>query len=337
MLPTNGALPAATSRLGAGAPNRVDETLRGDLRRTSAGGLIAAVTRAASTPSSGAQLGERDVLERIAADLGKSASELSRLKKLVGVLTSVAFAYVLGGVVLALRLDVAGFPVRDGLQVIPPQSLLFIGVRELVLSGLVAAILVGLTLALAAVPLVSRRILIVVPALLAIVVPLNAGGLAWPLALLAIGAALLGVWHRYEVDPTYRVGFLPVVAVPLLAVTAVTLGRYMVPPNEFPIATVRFKAAAATPLHPPVIGGFLASTSDYVYVAQRDRGDTSPDEAAIDAFARDSVLSVRLTRRPEEVDPRGSLFAAVTGIDIAVTPWLDLWVNDDQKGLQVFH
>jgi hypothetical protein len=282
-------------------------------------------------------LGERDLVERIAGDLAKSTAELSRLKQIAGVITSVAFAYVLGGVVLALRLDVAGFPVRDALQVIPPQNLLFIGVRELVLSGLVAAILVALTLALVSIPRTPRWIVILVPILLAIIVPLNAGGLAWPLALLAIGGILLAVWQRYENDPSYRVGLVPVVLVPLLAVTAVTLARYMVPPNEFPIATVGFKPVGASPLHPPVDGGFLASTSDYVYVAHRDRGDTSVDEATIDAFARDSVLSVRLRRRPDESDPRGSLFGALTGVDVAATPWLDLWVDNDQKGLQLFH
>jgi len=242
-----------------------------------------------------------------------------------------------GGVVLALRLDVAGFPVRDGLQVIPPQNLLFIGVRELVLSGLVAAILVGLTLALGALPVVGRWVVFLVPVLLFIIVPLNAGGLAWPLALLVIGVTLWGIRRSYEADSSYHVGLMPVVLAPLLAVTAVTLGRYMVPPNEFPIATVSFKAAGGNPLHPPVVGGFLASTSDYVYVAQRDRGDTSKDEGAIDAFARDSVLSVRLTPRPGEAHPRGSLFGDVTGLDVAATPWLDLWVEGDQKGLQLFH
>ena len=276
-------------------------------------------------------------MERIADDLGKSTAELSRLKKIAGVITSLAFAYILGGVVLALRLDVAGFPVRDALQVIPPQNLLFIGVRELVLSGLVAAILVALTLALVSIPRMPRWILILVPILLAIIVPLNSGGLAWPLALLAIGGTLWAVWDRYETDPSYRVGLAPVVLVPLFAVTGVTLGRYMVPPNEFPVATVSFKPLAASPLHPPVVGGFLASTSDYVYVAHRDRGNTSADEATIDAFARDSVLSVRLRPRPDEVDPRGSLFGALTGVDVAATPWLDLWVDDDQKGLQLFH
>jgi hypothetical protein len=295
------------------------------------------VAPAASASFPETRLGERELLERIAGDLGKSAAELSRIKKIAGVLTSVAFAYVLGGVVLALRLDVAGFPVRDALQVIPPQNLLFTGVRELVLSGLVAAILVALTLALVSIPRIPRWILILLPLLLAIIVPLNAGGLAWPLALLAIGATLLAIWHGYETDPSHRVGLVPVVLLPLLAVTAVTLGRYMVPPNEFPIATLSFNPVDGIPLHPPVVGGFLASTSDYVYVAHRDRGDTSADEATIDAFARDSVLLVRLRAAPDEVDPRGSLFGALTGIDIAATPWLDLWVDDDQKGLQLFH
>ena len=288
----------------------------------------------ASTPSAGRRLGDLELLKRIAGDLGQSASKASTLKKIAGVITSVAFAYVLGGVVLALRLDVAGFPVRDALQVIPPQNLLFIGVRELVLSGVVAAILVGVTLSLAA---VSRWMLLVVPVLLFVFVPLNAGGLAWPLALLAIGVTLWWVRNRYETDWRYQAGLAAVVLVPLLAVTAVTLGRYMVPPNEFPIATVRFKPDGAKPLHSPVVGGFLASTSDYVYVAQRDLGDTRVDEGAIDALAQDSVLSVRLTPRPGEADPRGSLFGAVTGVDVAATPWLDLWIDNEQKGLQVFH
>lgn len=292
------------------------------------------MARRASTPPAGGRLGDVELLKRIAGDFGQSASKASTLKKIAGVITSVAFAYVLGGIVLSLRLDVAGFPVRDALQVIPPQNLLFIGVRELVLSGVVAAILVGVTLALAA---VSRWMLLVVPVLLLIFVPLNAGGLAWPLALLAIGVTLWWVRNRYEADGSYQAGLGPVVLVPLVAVTAVTLGRYMVPPNEFPIATVRFKPEGAKPLHPPVVGGFLASTADYVYVAQRNRSDTAANEGAIDALARDSVFSVRLTPRRGETHPRGSLFGAVTGVDVAATPWLDLWIDDEQKGLQVFH
>jgi hypothetical protein len=74
------------------------------------------------------------------------------------------------------------------------------------------------------------------------------------------------------------------------------------------------------------IAGVITSVAfAYVYVAHRDHGDTSVDEGAIDALARDSVLSVHLTPR------------SVTGVDVAATPWLDLWVDNDQKGLQVFH
>jgi hypothetical protein len=39
-------------------------------------------------------------------------ANVRRLKALAGVLTSVAFAYVLGGVVIALQLDLAGYLVQ---------------------------------------------------------------------------------------------------------------------------------------------------------------------------------------------------------------------------------
>ena len=125
-----------------------------------------------SSPSNGWQ-----TVRRVAGDLGTDAASLTRLKAIAGVVTSVAFAYVLGGVVIALQLDLAGYLVQDGMQVIPPQRLLFTGIRELVLSGLVGAILVGLMVAIGAARAPTLVTVLALPFVIALFVPLNAGGL----------------------------------------------------------------------------------------------------------------------------------------------------------------
>jgi hypothetical protein len=279
-----------------------------------------------AAPSNGWQ-----TVTRLAGDFGTDAASVTRLKAVVGVVTSVAFAYVLGGVVIALQLDLAGYLVQDGMQVIPPQRLLFTGVRELVLSALVGAILVGLMVAIGAARRPTYITMLALPLVLALFVPLNAGGLSWPIALAGVGLLLVAVHRRYEQNG--RVPLLPVLLGVLVAVTAVTLTRYMVPPQRFARATVEFKPAAGQPAQRAPEGGFLASNSDFVYVGYRA---TTTDEGSIDAFGRETVAAVRLRPPPEERDPQPSLFAVVTGIDVAVTPLLDIWVDDEYKGLRLF-
>jgi hypothetical protein len=45
---------------------------------------------------------------------------------------------------------------------------------------------------------------------------------------------------------------------------------------------------------------------------------------------------VRLRPPPEKRDPQPSLFGVLTGIDVAVTPLLDVWVDDRYQGLRLF-
>jgi hypothetical protein len=279
-----------------------------------------------ASPSNGWQ-----TVRRVARDMGSDAASVSRLKAIAGVVTSVAFAYVLGGVVIALQLDLAGYLVQDGMQVIPPQRLLFTGIRELVLSTLVGAILVGLMVAIGAARAPTLVTVLTLPIVLALFVPLNAGGLSWPIALAAVGVLLVAVHRRYENGG--RVPLLAVLLGVLVAVTAVTLTRYMVPPQRFARAAVEFKPTAGQPAQHAPEGGFLASNSDFVYVGYRT---TKTDAGSIEAFARETVAAVRLRPPPEERDPQPSLFAVVTGIDVAVTPLLDLWVDDRYKGLRLF-
>ena len=278
------------------------------------------------SPSNGWQ-----TMRRVAHDLGTDAASVTRLKAIVGVVTSVAFAYVLGGVVIALQLDLAGYLVQDGMQVIPPQRLLFTGIRELVLSALVGAILVGLMVAIGAARAPTLVTVLALPLLLALFVPLNAGGLSWPIALAAVGVLLVAVHGRYANGG--RVPLLAVLLGVLVAVTAVTLTRYMVPPQRFARATVAFKPAAGQPAQRAREGGFLASNSDFVYVAYRT---TKTDAGSIEAFGRETVAALRLRPPPDEPDPQPSLFGVVTGIDVAVTPLLDLWVDDRYSGLRLF-
>ena len=279
-----------------------------------------------ASPSNGWQ-----TVRQVARDLGTDAGSLTRLKAIAGVVTSVAFAYVLGGVVIALQLDLAGYLVQDGMQVIPPQRLLFTGVRELVLSALVGAILVGVMVAIGAARAPTLVTVLALPLVLALFVPLNAGGLSWPIALAAVGVLLVAVHRRYESGG--RVPLLPVLLGVLVAVTAVTLTRYMVPPQRFARATVEFKPAESQPAERAPEGGFLASNSDFVYVGYRT---TSADAGSIQAFGRETVAAVRLRPPPEERDPQPSLFGVVTGIDVAVTPLLDLWYDDRYRGLRLF-
>ena len=277
-----------------------------------------------SAPSNGWQ-----TVRHLARDLGTDAGSLSRLKAIAGVVTSVAFAYVLGGVVVALQLDLAGYLVQDSMQVIPPQRLLFTGVRELVLSALIGAILVGAMVAIGAARAPTLVTVLALPLVLALFVPLNAGGLSWPIALAAVGVLLVAVHRRYAGGD--RVPLLPVLLAVLIAVTTVTLTRYMVPPQRFARATVEFTTAAGQPVAPE--GGFLASNSDFVYVGYRA---TKDDPGSIRAFGRETVASVRLRPPPEERDPQPSLFGVVTGVDVAVTPLLDLWIDDRYVGLRLF-
>ena len=282
----------------------------------------------AASPSNGWQ-----TVRRVARDLGTDATSLTRLKAIAGVLTSVAFAYVLGGVVIALQLDVAGYLVQDGMQVIPPQRLLFTGIRELVLSALVGAILVGVMVAIGAARAPTLVTVLALPFVLALFVPLNAGGLSWPVALAAVGVLLVAVHRRYQNQTGDRILLLPALVGVIVAVTAVTLTRYMVPPQRFARATVELKPVAGQPAQRAPEGGFLASNSDFVYVGYRT---TRTDAGSIEAFARETVAAVRLRPPPEERDPRPSLFAVVTGIDVAVTPLLDIWVDDRYEGLRLF-
>ena len=270
-------------------------------------------------------------IRRLARDAGADSASLKRLKAVVGVLTSVAFAYVLGGVVIALQLDLAGYLVHDGMQVIPAQRLLFTGVRELVLSALVGSILVGVMVAIGAARAPTLVTVLALPLLIALFVPLNAGGLAWPIALAAVGGVLAAVHSRYQRGA--RVPALAVLAALLIAITTVTLTRYMVPPQRFGRATVEFKTSAGQRGQPAPEGGFLASNSDFVYVGYRT---TERGPGSIDAFARETVAAVRLRPPPEERDPQPSLFGVVTGIDIAFTPLLDIWIDDRYEGLQLF-
>ena len=83
----------------------------------------------------------------------------------------------------------------------------------------------------------------------------------------------------------------PVLLCVLVAVTAVTLTRYMVPPQRFARATVQCKPVAGSAAQPAPEGGFLASTLDFIFVGYRT---TKTDPGSIAAFARETVAAVRL-------------------------------------------
>jgi hypothetical protein len=280
-----------------------------------------------------------DVLRFLGKELTGQAKALGTLQKLLAALASATAAYVLGGIVLALRLSQAGLPVEDSLNVIPTQTLLVTGVRELIISTVVGLLLILIMLACAAVSWIPDLLaMLLVPISLTLIVPLNAGGLAWPLGTLAFGLMISRLKKRYAANaaaiasgsPT-RSG-LPVQLLALAAVVAVvlvTLARYTVPPFHFPVALISFKTHG----DPRQGGAFLAETSDFVYVA-------NDQPRRVMAFARDSISSIEVDPPPNTKHARtsivGLLIHALGGPRLAATPLLDYWHNNDYRGARIF-
>lgn len=277
----------------------------------------------------------RDVWKALASD----AVAAGRVKALIAALATSGAAYVLGGIVIALRLNQARFPVEPSLQVIPLQVLLVTGIRELLLSSVVALVLVAVMLAIGMLPNVSSRAgLVAVPVLLLAVVPLNAGGLAWPAGLSLIGATLWWAQGKREnQDSTWRLPGTRLVIGFLGVVFAITLLRYTVPPYKYPVAELVVKRADAEGRTFPTSGGYVAATSDFVYLAASDLSDKPGDNSYLSAYRRDDVVYMQINPPPKgESTPTTSIVGKLTGSRLAVTPFLDVWIHDRYEGLRLF-
>jgi hypothetical protein len=283
------------------------------------------------------------LIKRIWGTASTSAGGFSKLKWLGAALGSSVAAYVLGGVVLALRLEQAGFPVQDGISVIPPSAMLVTGVRELIITVFVGAILLLVVVGMGA---LSHRLLRLPEeigigfAVLALVflAPLSAAGLAWPFAVALLGAATFFAKHLAKKKPGW-VPSLTVTALLLLATIAtVTLARYTSPPYKFAVGWVLLKPEEGKPAadRESYGGAYLGRDSDYVYLASQDDPASPGDETRIIGYARDSILTVSLLPPPPPVSAPTSLIEKTLGVDFSITPQGDVWSDGAYEGWRLF-
>jgi hypothetical protein len=257
----------------------------------------------------------------------------NKLKAALALITSATSAYVLGGIVLALRLSQAHFPVQDSLNVMPFQTILVTGVRELLISTIVAVVLAGVMLGVTVLPILPDLIGTAgIPLALLAFVPLNAGGIAWIIGLAVVGWLirwLLGAFTPYRVMVTAGVFGITVIGV--------TLARYMVPPYRFPRGEVLVKVQSRSLYRTETYsGGYLTETSDFVYLAYQDVPRTREDEAAVVGYPRSDVVALTLRSPPDPGTPPRSIIRLLGGPRIAFTPLLDVWRNGSYHGLRLF-
>jgi hypothetical protein len=266
-----------------------------------------------------------------------SAKAGSTVKTVVAVLGSSAAAYVLGGIVVALRLNQAQFPVQDSLDVIPPSVLLVTGVRELILSSIVAALLFGLMLAVSAPSRLPDGWAFLVPVLLLVFVPFNAGGLAWPLGLFVLGALFWWMKAQVRKNDKWVPKTAPIALICLAVVLVVTLARYTVPPYKFPRAALKVHRPDQVTRVKDVFGGYIGATNDFVYLARSDDRHRTGDNAQLSAYPRDQVVYIQLDPPPTgEGTPATSIIGRYTNLDLAFTPLLDVWLDAKYHGLRLF-
>jgi hypothetical protein len=239
---------------------------------------------------------------------------------LVGI--GLGMTYVVGGIAEALRLHYSqgAIPVEAGLSVIPHSQFLLVGVRDMV-----NALLAGTVLVLLAMRPIRFWIGLTI---LLLVVPLSAGGFAWPAGLVALRAAFYWASHTSATAGRRRMARMPLVlaGVALLVV----LARYTDPPDRFARGQVflatqnlpnRFHACGS-PRNPVpnttsptlfcISGSYVATSDGRTYFAI----PAPHHEAEIVAEPSAEVKEVRLFESPG--GPRTSVLAWLVG---QVTPY----------------
>lgn len=268
----------------------------------------------------------------VAGELGSAAAaalmDVNGVKATVTVLFSAGAAYVLGGVVLALRLTQAGLPVQDSLEAVPASALLVAGVRELLISAVTAFILVALMLSLSSIPKIPNIVgIAVVPLALLMIVPLNAGGLVWPIGLAILGALFTRMARQGRDHVALRPTAAQILAMALAVVFVVTLLRYTVPPYKLPRGVLSLQASKSDHVLKRY-GGYLGSSGDFVYLV-------NDDPPTVRAYARDRVLAIEIKPPPASRRYKNSLYGLMFGARFAMTPLLDMWTDDGYHGLRL--
>lgn len=264
-----------------------------------------------------------------------AAKDLGAFKTVFAVLASSAGAYVVGGIVLALRLSQARFPVQASLDVIPPSVLLVAGVRDLLLSAIIALLLCGLMLA--ATVWLPDWCAFLVPGLLLLIVPLNLGGLAWPVGLCVLGVLFWRSKARMERDRTWVPPVGLIASVCAVVVLGLTLARYTVPPYKYPVGELQVRNPDKPNARFTAAGGYIGAANDFVYIAGSDRTDEPGDSSFLAAYARDQVLYMRISPPPEGTErPRTSILGSIIRPRLALTPVGDIWWRDRYEGIRLF-
>jgi hypothetical protein len=255
--------------------------------------------------------------------IAENAGSLGKLGAIVSAVSAAGLIYVLGGLVVAVRLSEIGLPVEEALAVIPKERLLLIGIRES---------LVGVAVGLGFL-VVSRLTWFWVgpiAALLVLVVPFTVGGLLWPASMLAFVALAKRIARPG--------GGLTAVAVTLATVVAVgivVVGRYRDPPLGLPVAQVARTDTELPECGPGVekkmtCGAYLAATSEGIFIA-------GPERDSITFLPKDRLKHVDLYPPPDAGPPRRSLFGRITSRfwrPIALTP-LDWWIGTRHYGFRL--
>jgi len=279
---------------------------------------------------------------RIYTKAAESAGEFSRLKWLAAALGSAATAYILGGVVLSLRLEQANFPIQDGLNAIPRSTMLVTGVRELVITAFVGLVLLFVVLgwgafARWAFSLKEEIGIGIVIGLLLLVGPLNAAGLAWPVAMSVLACGAYLAKRRAAKEPNWAPSLMVTAILVLGAVAAITLARYTSPPYQFALAEVQMQADEETGKRESTFwGGYLGGDSQYVYLAYRDNPENPGRDESIGAYARDDVLWMMLHPPPSPENGPTSLLEEIFGVDFSITPQGDIWSDGNYEGWRLF-
>ena len=252
--------------------------------------------------------------------LVEQAGSLGTFGGVITVIASAATAALLGGIVFAIRLNEVGLPVEEALRVIPRETLVLVGARELLIAGVLAIVLLLLartTLALA----------LAVALIVALVSPMTFAGLAWPAAIVLVWVAA-----RYV-----RQAMLVAVGTFVLA-CILTSVRYTDPPYAFSVAQV--VRASDDAIHgcgsleqskTRICGAYLSRHNDGVYLG-------SPANDRIVFVPKEAVRGVILYPPPDHGSPRTSVFGRVAPDFIPridLTP-LNLWVDGEHKGWSIF-
>jgi uncharacterized membrane protein YgcG len=267
-------------------------------------------------------------------NLPREAETVETLVSRVGTLAAAAagavgFVYVVGGAVMWLRFWRSGLPADQAVALVPSTQLIVVGMRVMIIPALAAGLLFLFLAARSSGRLVPRRPLqrwllrglLVVPAVLALVVPLAAGAFAWPLAALALWLVWWKLIDPSRVSKRSRTALIARAALAAaLASAFVSIARQFDHPVKLPSVRLTVEGTPGS-----TTGVLIYAGSDAVVLGL-------PEERGLTSYRRANVTSIlvgpSLDRRPPQ---RSLLSLALGGEAWAATP-LELWCGGESYG-----